>query len=355
MVVPTVSTVFSITTQPYYRKTVTVFIPIGLSVSGTGAGVFTITYPTFTINLLKNGAGFTPTLLTYSTQAADLTTSYTTTSTGAYAFTRLFNLYVFVFTPTYENATNTYNITFSYLPPLPTRVDAVKFCYTGYDRLITSGTFSAFANPFNASGLVFPYKYISLSGYIETPYGLATAATGITEMRDIVYNNSFTYNNPSYIINDTWTTYSSAVQTATQNTVLTFPLTEYNILIGNITNTAGSVWNVILPDITGIKFPPYVMFRFKIRFGIGGTSFIQIQTASNYINGVLNATTAAVYNTDFQAINGISTGSSNAGSVGTYTNIDNTTGLCQLLFYGGVSNVFSLGLRPVNGVWYVYN
>jgi len=353
MVVPSVSTVFSITTQPNYRKTVTVFIPVGLSVSGTGASTFTVTYPSIGLNLLKNGSSFTPTTLTYSTNAGDLTTSYTTSSTGAYAFTRLFNLYLFVFTPTYENATNTYTITFSYTPPLPTRVADIKYCYSGYGSVITLGTFSAFATNFAAYYLDTPYRYLSSAAYIETPYGLATSATGITEMRDIVYNNSFTYNNPSYIINDTWTTYASAVQTAGQITVLSFPLTEYNILVGNITNTAGSLWAVVLPDISGIKFPLNVMFRFRIRFGIGGSSFIQMHSATNYVGGVVKSTSVAGGAYSFQNISAITSTGLNNGSASTFINIENASGLMQGIQWGN-SNGFTIGLRPVNGIWYVY-
>lgn len=318
---------FQVITPPYYANQITVFIPLGLNVSGSGATSFTITNPVSGSPVCyKNGGVFTTTFSKASTVSA---TSYTTTSTGAFAFTRLTNLYIIQFTPTYENATNTYELYFSYNDTsIVAPLQGILMNYTLYTSQITAGTFSVFPANFTST-VSAPFGETSLSAYVETPYlPTGVSSTKFLMLNNLLITNKIMYDNGYINYNNNGNGYTPISATAT----LTFPLSEF-YEIGGAPSTSITIK---LPDATGVDLPN-ITFRFHLTGNNSTTTFTPY-----FVDVAPPITASPFYNVNL-AIGTVH----NGVVVAVAQNV-------RFTFNTTLGSNYAFGLQIRNGNWFVY-
>jgi len=324
---------FQVITPPNYANQITVFIPLGLNVSGTGAITFTITNPVFGAPVCyKNGSFFATTTARSTNPPAR---SFTTSSTGTFAFTRLTDLYIIQFTPTYENATNTYELYFSYNDTsIVAPLQGILMNYTLYTSLITSGTFSSFPANFTPT-LNAPLGGTSLSAYIETPYLPAgVSSTKFLMLDDLLITNKIMYDNGYIDYNNNSNGYTPINFSASGTQTLTFPLSEFYIVSNGA--TASIITNIKLPDITGIDLP-----NFTYRFKVGGVSNT-MRFVPYYVDVAPPATASPFFNVNLPL------GTTHNGTA--ITVAQNV----QFVFNATTGTNYAFGLQIRNGNWFVY-
>lgn len=318
---------FQVITPPYYSNQITVFIPLGLNVSGTGAITFTITNPVSGAPVCYKNGSFFSTL--FSKGSNPPAKSFTTSSAGAFAFTRLTDLYIIQFTPTYENATNTYELFFSYNDTsIVSPLQGILMNYTLYTSLITSGTFSVFPANFTAT-VNAPFGGTSLSAYIETPYLPAgVSSTKFLMLNNLLITNKIMYDNGYINYNNNANGYVPISATTT----LTFPLSEF-YEVGGPPSTAITIK---LPDITGIDLP-----NFTFRFHLTGVSYTTT-FVPYYVDVAPGATSSPFYNVN------LAVGTVHNGVVVAVANS------VKFTFNATLGSNYAFGLQIRNGNWFVY-
>lgn len=327
MVVVINKTAFRVVCPPYYSNQITVFIPLGVNVSGTGATTFTITNPVFGAPVCYKNGGFFATTFSKSTNPP--ARSFTTTSAGAFAFTRLTDLYIIQFTPTYENATNTYDLIFSYNDTsIVAPLQGIIMNYTLYTSQITAGTFSVFPANFLAT-VSAPFGGTSLSAYIETPYLPAgVSSTKFLMLNNLLITNKIMYDNAYINYNTSANGYTSITATST----LTFPLNEF-YEVGGPPSTAITIK---LPDITGVDLPN-ITFRFHLTGVSYTTTFVPY-----YVDVAPGATSSPFYNVN------LAVGTVHNGVVVVVANN------VRFTFNATLGSNYAFGLQIRNGNWFVY-